>query len=140
MQVTKVQVGFPGGKKVAAKVGDHIVLTDQPHARGGGDEAPSPYGLFLASIGACVGYYALVFCQSRDISCEGMAVWGEFRSEHGTLADAELHIRPPEGFPEKYRDALLRSVDRCSVKRSILADPEIRVHLEWTAEETGYHA
>lgn len=136
----QMRLGFPGGRKVLAKVGEHVVLTDQPKARGGGGEAPSPYSLFLASIGTCVGFYALAFCQSRDISCEGLDVSGEFRTENGTLVGADLHIRPPDGFPGKYRDALLRSVDRCSVKRSIRAQPDIRVHLERRAEETGLHA
>ena len=139
VETVSVRMSFPGGRKVLARVGEHTVLTDQPRARGGEDEAPSPYRLFLASIGACVGYYALVFCQSRDISCEGLEVYGDFQTENGTLVGAELHIRPPVGFPEKYRDAILRSVDQCTVKRSIQARPDIRIHLERPAEEPSLH-
>jgi len=140
VEFVNVKMGFPGGRKVAAQVGEHVILTDQPRSAGGEGAAPSPYSLFLASIGACIGFYALAFCQSRDISCEGLALEGVFRTENGTLAGAEFHLRPPVGFPEKYRDALLRSVDRCSVKRSIQAQPDIRVQLEWSEEEAGYHA
>ena len=139
VETVSLRMSFPGGRKVMAQVGEHSILTDQPHARGGENEAPSPYRLFLASIGTCVGYYALAFCQSRDISCEGLDVYGEFQTENGTLVGAELHIRPPVGFPEKYRDAILRSVDRCSVKRSIQAHPDIRIHLERPAEESALH-
>src|SRR5690606_10578510 len=89
VETVSVRMSFPGGRKVLARVGEHTVLTDQPRARGGEDEAPSPYRLFLASIGACVGYYALVFCQSRDISCEGLEVYGDFQTENGTLVGAE---------------------------------------------------
>lgn len=140
VEYVNVKMGFPGGRKVAAKVGDHVVLTDQPRSNGGDDEAPSPYSLFLASIGTCVGFYALAFCQSRRLSTEGMEVTGSFRTENGTLVGGELHVRPPDHFPVKYRDALVRSVEQCSVKRSIQSQPDIRVVLEWTHEEAGLHA
>src|SRR5690606_19366253 len=110
VEFVNVKMGFPGGRKVAAQVGEHVILTDQPRSAGGEVAAPSRYTLFLASIGACIGFYALAFCQSRDISCECLALEGVLRTENGTLAGAEFHLRPPVGFPEKYRDALLRSV------------------------------
>jgi len=140
IEYVSVKVGFPGGRKVSARVGEHVVFTDQPRSKGGRGEAPSPYSLFLASISTCIGYYALAFCLSRDMPTEGLAVEGVFRSENGTLVGAEFRIRPPHGFPEKYRDALLRSVDRCSVKRSILARPDVRIQLEPAVEEVSYFA
>lgn len=138
VETVSVKMGFPGGRRVMARVGEHIVLSDQPRAKGGDDEAPSPYELLLASIGTCAGFYALSFCQSRDIPCEGLEVSGDFHTENGTLVGADLHVRPPDALPEKYRDALLRSVDRCSVKRSIQAQPTIRVHLKRAAEQPTY--
>ncbi|HWV38675.1 MAG TPA: OsmC family protein [Vulgatibacter sp.] len=125
----RVKVGFPGGRKVSVEIGGHTILTDQPREVGGDDEAPSPYSLFLASIGACAGFYALTFCQRRDLPTEGLEVTAHPRAEDGTLAEVELRIALPAGFPEKYRGALIRSVDQCSVKRAILAQPAFRIEV-----------
>ena len=58
-------MSFPGGRAVDARIGEHLVRTDQPEKYGGGGAAPPPFDLFLASIGTCAGFYALRFCQKR---------------------------------------------------------------------------
>ena len=37
----------------------------------------------------------------------------------------EVHL--PEGFPEKYREAILRAVDQCAVKRHMIEPPEFEL-------------
>ncbi|HID25374.1 MAG TPA: hypothetical protein EYP23_02780 [Thermoplasmata archaeon] len=44
------------------------IQTDQPVSEGGGVTAPTPLDLFIASIGTCMSYYVLQFCEQRDIS------------------------------------------------------------------------
>jgi len=52
-----------------------------------------------------------------------------------TTRDPETHrvtavrveVRLPSDFPEKYRPAILRAVDQCSVKRHILEPPKFEV-------------
>ena len=53
----EIKVTLEGGKRVSTRIGDHLIMTDQPAKHGGGDEAPAPYDLFLASIGTCAGFY-----------------------------------------------------------------------------------
>jgi ribosomal protein S12 methylthiotransferase accessory factor len=36
-----------------------------------------------------------------------------------------LHL--PDGFPEKYRSAIIRATDQCAVKKALLEPPEIQV-------------
>jgi len=48
--------------------------------------------------------------------------------EEGTLRAVDIDIQLPPAFPEKYREALERVVEQCSVKRAIRAQPNFRVH------------
>jgi uncharacterized OsmC-like protein len=123
------EVGFPGGKKVTATIGDLTIPTDQPLSDGGDGGAPAPFQLFLASIATCAGYYALQFCLSRNIPTDGMACKAVFtfdEKEH-RYTNAAISLTLPKGFPEKYRDAIVRAMDSCAVKKHILNPPKFEV-------------
>ena len=74
MKRSLVEVSFPDGKRIDAKIGKFIINTDQAVANGGDESAPEPFQLFLASIATCAGIYALSFCQGRKISVDGMSL------------------------------------------------------------------
>lgn len=120
-----IEVGFPGGVAVEGRLDGFVVRTDQPAASGGGGTAPSPFDLFLVSIAACAGFYALRFCQERGLSTRGLsaALETERDDAHERVARIHIAIDLPEGFPDKYRAALLRSVNQCSVKRHLEEPP-----------------
>jgi ribosomal protein S12 methylthiotransferase accessory factor len=124
----EIVVTLPGGKRVDAQVGRHLVRTDQPVAGGGEDSAPSPYQLFLASIGTCAGIFVAGFCQKRGLPTEGIRIVERLRTaEDGSLAGVDLDIEVPPGFPEKYHEALVRVADQCSVKKAIQVQPRFAV-------------
>ena len=60
-------IDFPGGARVDAHFGPFTVMTDQPSKAGGEDSAPTPFALFLASLGTCAGIYVLGFCRQRNL-------------------------------------------------------------------------
>jgi ribosomal protein S12 methylthiotransferase accessory factor len=105
------------------------VKTDQPVRDGGDGTAPSPFDLFLVSLAACAGYYALAFCKERKIPTEGLAVtMTTERGEASKMIDKiSIFVDPPTGFPEKYRFALSKAVDHCTVKAHILRAPQFEV-------------
>ena len=124
----EIVVTLPGGKRVDAQVGRHLVRTDQPVAGGGEDSAPSPYQLVLASIGTCAGIFVAGFCQKRGLATEGIRIVERLRAaEDGSLAGVDLDIEVPPGFPEKYHEALVRVADQCSVKKAIQVQPRFAV-------------
>ena len=127
-----MQIDFPGGLAVAARLDDFAVPTDQPVAAGGTGSAPSPYDLFLASIGTCAGFFALRFCQQRDLPTAGLSLSLDYRRDPETkkLQQVEIKIQLPENFPEKYRSAIVKATDQCAVKKAILDPPEFRVITE----------
>jgi ribosomal protein S12 methylthiotransferase accessory factor len=124
-----MDIRVPGGVLVEAQHEGFAILTDQPAKDGGTNTAPSPFDLFLVSIGTCTGYYALRFCQKRGIATEGLAVSlvAERDESRKRTSKVRIEIRLPDGFPEKYRAAILRAADQCSVKRHVLEPPIFEV-------------
>lgn len=119
-----VAVSFPGGVAVDARLGAHVIRTDQP-APYGHDGAPAPFDLFVASIATCMGYYALRFCQERGIATEGLGLSLETirDPEKKRLATIKAALTLPPGFPEKYAGAIQRAVDQCAVKKHMVEPP-----------------
>jgi ribosomal protein S12 methylthiotransferase accessory factor len=125
----EMKITFPGGKKVNAEMDGVVFPTDQPVDGGGEGSAPSPYSYFLASLGTCAGIYALSFCQQRGIATEGMSLTQRMEfttSEDGKsrLATVAIVIELPPGFPEKYRNAIIKTAELCAVKKAIMDPPE----------------
>src|SRR5512136_2769952 len=122
---TELVITLPGAKKVDAAFDGYVVRTDQPVSNGGEGEAPSPFQTFLASLGTCAGIYVAGFCQKRGVPTDGIRLVqrNRFDAETGVLSGVDLEIVVPAGFPEKYRDALVRVVDQCAVKKAIEAKP-----------------
>lgn len=121
-----LEVSFPGGKRVNARIGDFLVCTDQSVKAGGEASAPEPFNLFLASIATCAGVFALSFCQSRNIDSQGLGLRMECESDSGKklFTRIRFHLILPAGFPDKYRSGIEKAIDLCAVKRHI-ADPEL---------------
>lgn len=126
-----LELAFPGGVAVDATYRGHTIHTDQPKPVGE-DAALSPFELFLASIATCAGFYALRFCQERNIPTQGLGVSldPERNPETKRIATMRIRMRLPEGFPQKYRTAILRAVDQCAVKKHIMEPPEFDIQAE----------
>ena len=124
-----MKVYFPGGKRVYADYGGFTIETDQPARGGGDDSAPAPFDLFLASIGTCAGIYALGFMQQRGIDPEGssLTMTPQFDPAAGLITKIDLELHLPEGFPEKYRSAVINAMNLCTVKKHLHQPPEFEI-------------
>ena len=133
-----ITISFPGGAAVDATIGGHTVRTDQP-APSGGDTGPSPFDLFLASIGTCMGFYALRFCQERDLPTEGLALTldPERSADKKRVETLRIAVRLPGGFPEKYDQPIRRAIDHCAVKRHLLEPPAFDLTLTREGAPSG---
>ena len=125
----EITVTFPGNKKTGAQVGQHTVLTDQSVMAGGDGTAPAPFSLFLASLVSCAGIYVIYFCEKRSIRTDDIKVIQRDERDPQThrVTRITIEIVLPSGFPEKYRKALLHTVDLCAVKKTMLDPPEFDV-------------
>jgi ribosomal protein S12 methylthiotransferase accessory factor len=124
-----MEVTFDGDKVITAHLNGQIIRTDQPLENGGGNSAPAPFDLFLASIGTCAGIYVKSFCDRRQISTEGMKIIQtmEFDKEKKTPSLFKLDIQLPSGFPEKYKEAVINAAELCLVKKTINYLPEFQI-------------
>jgi ribosomal protein S12 methylthiotransferase accessory factor len=124
-----MKIEFPGGLRVDALHEGFRIRTDQPVSQGGDGTAPSPFDLFLAAIGTCAGFYALQFLQQRGLETNGLSLtlMPERDPEKKLVTRITIDVILPESFPEKYRDALVRAVCQCSVKRHLAETPGFEV-------------
>ncbi|MHB8087833.1 MAG: OsmC family protein [Anaerolineaceae bacterium] len=122
-------IDFPGGARVDAHFGPYTVMTDQPPMGGGAASAPTPFALFLASLGTCAGIYVLGFCNQRGLPTEGIRIIQRVQTDRSTgkTENIELEIQVPPDFPEKYYPALVRSAEQCKVKQVIENPPTFNV-------------
>jgi putative redox protein len=122
-------IDFPGGARVDAHFANFTVKTDQPPMGGGEGSAPTPFTVFLSSLGTCAGIYVLGFCRQRGLSTEGIRIIQRMRSNPmtGLVGKFELEIQVPPSFPEKYRPALIRSADQCAVKKHFENPPSFEI-------------
>ncbi|AGA90916.1 putative redox protein, regulator of disulfide bond formation [Thioflavicoccus mobilis 8321] len=127
----RLEVRFPGGKRIDVEVGGFVIRTDQGVKAGGEASAPEPFALFLASLAACSGIYALNFCESRKLGTEGLGLSMDWsRAPGAAKASATFRLRLPNGFPERYRESIVRAMDLCAVKKNIIDPPEFEILIE----------
>jgi ribosomal protein S12 methylthiotransferase accessory factor len=121
-------IDFPGGARVDAHFGPFTVKTDQP-AFGYQPDAPTPFALFLSSLGTCAGIYVLGFCNQRGISAEGIRIVQslEVNRMTGLVGKVNLDIQLPPEFPEKYKTAVIRSAEQCAVKKHFENPPQFEI-------------
>lgn len=121
-----MEVYFPGNKRVHARYKGFVIETDQPAGAGGDGSAPSPFDLFIASLGTCAGIYVLGFLQQRGLPTEGAGVNLSLQRDPETklVSKVSLEIKLPPEFPPKYVDAVIRTAEMCAVKRHLDDPPE----------------
>ena len=127
----RLDVLFPGGKRVDIRIREFDIATDQSVKAGGGACAPEPFDLFLASMAACAGIYALNFCQSRGLSTEGLGLSMQWDGSdtNAARAQARLQLELPVNFPPKYRSGIVKAMDLCTVKKHIRNSPEFSIQI-----------
>jgi len=125
----ELKVTLEGGKKVSTQIGEHLIMTDQPIKHGGTNIAPAPFDLFLASIGTCVGFYVQSYCENKNIDSSGIEITLKLRRDAETKAIngfvTTIHL--PQEIPQKLHSALRKVAEQCTVKKTIMSNPEFIV-------------
>ena len=126
-----IEVTFPGGARVDANYGPYTIATDQPPLGGGVGSAPTPFALFLASIGTCAGIYVLGFLKQRGLSTEGVKLIQKVgrNPQTGMVEQVGIEIIVPEDFPPQYHSALIKTAELCAVKKHLDSPPQFDVQV-----------
>ncbi|WND03907.1 OsmC domain/YcaO domain-containing protein [Temperatibacter marinus] len=125
----EITVNFLDNLRLEAKFDDFTVITDQPIRYKGDGTAPSPFDYFLASSALCAAYFVKVYCLARDIPTD------DIRVSQNNIIDPEnrynqtfqIQIELPESISEKDREGIIRSADRCTVKKVIQQTPDFKI-------------
>jgi putative redox protein len=125
----EIVIDFPGGAKVDAHFGLHTLHTDQPAQGGGEDSAPTPFDIFLSSIGTCAGIYALGFCRQRGLNTDGMKIMQRMHSDPATgmVSKIDLELILPKDFPDKYRATVINTMELCALKKHMQKPPSFEI-------------
>ena len=133
----EIKVNFLDNLRLEAKFDDFSVIADQPIRYKGDGSAPSPFDYFLASSALCAAYFVKVYCNARDISTENI------RISQNNVVDPEdrynqifqIQVELPESISDKDRTGILRSIDRCTVKKVVQTGPEFKIETVENLEE-----
>ncbi|WP_339880276.1 OsmC domain/YcaO domain-containing protein [Pseudidiomarina gelatinasegens] len=133
----EIKVNFLDNLRLEAKFDDFTVVTDQPIRYKGDGSAPSPFDYFLASSAMCAAYFVKVYCVARDIPTENI------RLSQNNIVDPEnrynqifkIQVELPDDISEKDRQGILRSIDRCTVKKVVQSGPEFQIEVVENLDE-----
>ena len=133
----EIKVNYLDNLRIEAKFDDFSVIADQPIRYKGDGSAPGPFDYFLASSALCAAYFVKVYCKSRDIPTENI------RLSQNNIVDPEdrynqifqIQVELPESISEKDRKGIVRSIDRCTVKKVVQSGPEFKVEIVENLEE-----
>lgn len=122
----EIKVNYLDNLRQEAKFDDFTVIADQPIRYKGDGSAPGPFDYFLASSALCAAYFVKVYCAARDIPTDNI------RLSQNNIVDPEnrykqifkIQVELPADITEKDRQGILRSIDRCTVKKVIQTGPE----------------
>ncbi|MBB3122145.1 OsmC domain/YcaO domain-containing protein [Pseudoduganella violacea] len=122
----EIKVNFLDKLRLEAKFDDFTVIADQPIRYKGDGSAPGPFDYFLASSALCAAYFVKLYCVTRNIPTENI------RLSQNNIVDPEnryqqifkIQVELPADISAKDREGILRSIDRCTVKKVVQTGPE----------------
>ena len=125
----EINVEFLDNLRVKASFDDFSVIADQPIRYKGDGSAPGPFDYFLASSALCAAYFVKVYCAARDIPTD------DIRVAQNNIVDPEnrynqifkIQVELPQTLSDKDRQGILRSIERCTVKKVVQAGPEFQI-------------
>lgn len=125
----EIKVNFLDNLRLEAKFDDFTVIADQPIRYKGDGSAPGPFDYFLASSALCAAYFVRVYCLSRNICTDNI------RISQNNIVDPEnrykqifkIQVELPEDISDRDRQGILRSIDRCTVKRVVQNGPDFQI-------------
>lgn len=122
----EIKVNFLDKLRLEAKFDDFTVVADQPIRYKGDGSAPGPFDYFLASSALCAAYFVKLYCNTRNIPTDNI------RLSQNNIVDPEnryqqifkIQVELPADISAKDRQGILRSIDRCTVKKVVQTGPE----------------
>lgn len=131
-----VSVAHQTGNQFEIDIRGHQLWVDQPGKGAPGEAGPTPTELFVASLAACVGHYAVAFLRRHELAYQGLRVecdWVMRAAQPARVGRVDLRVMPPGEVPEQARAGLQAAVEQCTVHNSLRQPPPVTVSLAGAA-------
>lgn len=128
----EVRIEHLGAVQFQIKARQHQIACDQPAENGGFDEGMTPPELFLASLGACAGFYAAQYLKKHKLSQEGtvVRVTAEKAKDPARLDNFNIEIELPEALSDPHRTGVEQAVHHCLIHNTLLHPPKISIDVK----------
>ena len=132
--------GEAGGFAQEIVAGRHRLVADEPASSGGTDTGPDPYGLLLASLGACTSMTVAMYARRKQWPLESVTVTSSHARVHaadcegcetqaGSLERIERRIELQGPLSADQRARLVEIAEKCPVHRTLTSAVQIRTVL-----------
>jgi uncharacterized OsmC-like protein len=116
------------------RIGEHVMVFDQPASvPGGEDRGPSPLDVMAASVAACAHYFAAAYLHGRGLATEGLTVEVESEKERvpvSRIGRLSMKVRLPAGLAERQIAGVERAIKSCPAYGTLLHSPAVEIRIE----------
>ena len=118
MSTTKVTTGK--GYRSEVRMGEHIIIADEPATGGGTDQGPSPYDLLAASLGTCTSMTLRHYANREGYPLDGVEVSVSHERIHAEDCES---CESEKGYVHRFRVGLkFEGGDLTGAQRAKLLD------------------
>jgi len=128
--MAKVNVKFQKNLQHEARIGDKVLILDEPKDVGGDDKGPSPYDTMLAALGACTSMTMLMYARKKGWEIDNIEIELAHEKIHaedcetcetrfGKLDKITRNIRVRGNISREQLGRLLEIAEKCPVHRTL---------------------
>jgi putative redox protein len=107
--------------------GDHTLVVDEPHDRGGTDTGPRPTQLLAASLAGCTAITVEMYADRKGWDVGGLEVDVEATYEGTMPSTYSVGLKLPPELSAEQRRRLLRIAEKCPVHKLLVGEASVTV-------------
>ncbi|MDD4956410.1 MAG: OsmC family protein [Candidatus Omnitrophica bacterium] len=124
-----MEISFRGGKKFEVRTRGHELTVDLSPEKGGSDEGMTPPELFIASLGTCIGVYAVSYLNTAGIDPAALKMdvdWSE-SEDHKKISSIKVMVGLAGTELGGRKKALMAAMDKCLIHNTLREHPSVEV-------------
>ncbi len=128
----QVSVTYRQQLQFQAETRGHQIMGDQPEASGGHDQGMTPPEWFLASLGSCMGFYAVKYLEARDLDPQGLTIQVSAQKADDAparLDPIQVDVHLPHSLEERHQKGLAKAIEACLIHNTLLHPPQLKTQI-----------